>query len=219
MLVITIVTSVLSIVLIFGMYFFLRKKAGGSQDFANATSLIAQIGDLDKEILGSIDKAKELASKGQLTKAQKEVEEGRTALDTEKEALKGIEQKLDGAQQKVEEKEAYQQEIKSSKAEDETRLAEMLANYEDISNESVALEQKLAASLKNLDSIMESVGTTDEQKSVLQDLSNALTTAGSRLRDLIFEYQVVNERLRTLSTQHAELEEEYTKLVEQQLGD
>ena len=33
------------------------------------------------------------------------------------------------------------------------------------------------------------------------------------------EYSGVNERLLTLTQQHKDLEEEYTKLVEQQLGE
>jgi hypothetical protein len=38
------------------------------------------------------------------------------------------------------------------------------------------------------------------------------------LRDLIIDYQGLNERLDNLKGQHADLENEYTKLVEQQLG-
>jgi predicted nucleic acid-binding Zn-ribbon protein len=59
---------------------------------------------------------------------------------------------------------------------------------------------------------------TADQKAVFQALSDTLSSASSRLRDLIIDYQGLNERLDNLKGQHADLENEYTKLVEQQLG-
>ena len=54
---------------------------------------------------------------------------------------------------------------------------------------------------------------------IFEDLNRALSDGGALLRDLITEYQSVNERLDMLRIQHEDLEEEYTKLVEQQLGE
>ena len=94
-----------------------------------------------------------------------------------------------------------------------------MEGYDSCASESVALEQRLAQSLKNLDSIIDQLQLTQAQKASLTDLSNAATSAGGRLRDLITEYETLNERLKTLTQQHQDLEEEYTKLVEQQLGE
>ena len=60
---------------------------------------------------------------------------------------------------------------------------------------------------------------TAEQQQVLEELSNTLTEAGSRMRDLLTDYAMVKERLDGLNGQHHDLEEEYTRLVEQQLGE
>jgi predicted nucleic acid-binding Zn-ribbon protein len=108
--------------------------------------------------------------------------------------------------------------MKSSKEEDENRLGEIMTAYDSYCSQSVSLEHELAASLKNLDTMIVEVPMTADQKAVFQELSNALTSASSRLRDLFIDYQAVHERLEGLKAQHADLEEEYTKLVEQQLS-
>jgi predicted nuclease with TOPRIM domain len=73
--------------------------------------------------------------------------------------------------------------------------------------------------MKSLDAILSELNLTQDQRKHLSDLSETLTSAGGRLRELLTEYQTVKERLDMLTQQHADLEEEYTKLVEQQLGE
>ena len=73
--------------------------------------------------------------------------------------------------------------------------------------------------MKNLESILGEVTLTDDQKAELDKLNDALSSAGENMRTLITEYESVNERLKMLREQHEDLEEEYTKLVEQQLGE
>jgi hypothetical protein len=62
------------------------------------------------------------------------------------------------------------------------------------------------------------VALTADQKAVFEALSTALTTASSQLRDVIVAYQNMHERLAALQGQYADLENEYIKLVELQLG-
>jgi chromosome segregation ATPase len=182
------------------------------------------------QLIADIDKETELAkslvqfkdsygSKQQFTKLEELLRKAAADLEREKGTLREIETKLDVAQKQVGEKETAQQEVKSAKVEDESKLSELLTRHQDLSNEAISLEQKLAQSLKNLDAIMDEVELTQDQRAILQELSSALTAAGSRLRDLISEYGGVNERLDALRQQHLDLEDEYTKLVEQQLGD
>ncbi len=142
----------------------------------------------------------------------------KTELENAKNTLKEIESKLEVAQKNVDEKEAKQQELKTAKEEEQSKLDELAGKFDSMNDESVTLERELATSMKELDQLMDEVTATEGQKEILQALSNALTSAGSRLRDLISEYQSVNERLEGLKAQHLDLEDEYTKLVEQQLG-
>jgi chromosome segregation ATPase len=214
----SIIIGLISAGLIVALGLVIKKKLSGGQT-EQIDALVLEVSELDRKIDEIQSQAKDLISKSQADSAQEQLESARTAITAEKSNLTAIERKLDKAQKLVEGKEAIQQELKSGKAEDEQKMAELLAGYADISAESVMLEQQLAASMKNLDQIMTEVDMTVDQRSVLQDLSGALTTAGSRLRDLIMEYQQTNERLQALNIQHKDLEEEYTRLVEQQLGD
>ena len=142
----------------------------------------------------------------------------KTDLQDAKKSLQEIEGKLEVAQKNVDQKEAQQQEIKSTTEEQQAKLDELSANFEGMNEQSVALERELATSMKELDRLMDEVEANDTQRDILQSLANALTAAGARLRDLIGEYQTVNGRLEGLKAQHLDLEDEYTKLVEQQLG-
>lgn len=139
-------------------------------------------------------------------------------LQREKDRLKSIEEKLDGIQKAVETKEFQQQEVKSAKEDDHVKLEAFLGEYKNVAPSATSIEQRIAAGLKSLDQIIGSGQFSEDQKGMLIDLQTAMTTAGSSLRELITDYEGLNERLAQLKGQHQDLEEEYTKLVEQQLG-
>lgn len=213
------IISILFSLGIFGAAFVvLRKRSGGSSSTSRAsliveiTSLTTQLQDL-RRFEGSYTGA------GQLSGLRERIEKLQVELNAETDALKGVESKLLEAQKIVEGKEAHQQEMKSVRVADEVALQGLLARYNDISEESINLEKNLAASMKNLDSIMSELSMTEDQRKLLNDISEALSAAGERMRELLTEYSTVKERLDSLTEQHAALEEEYTKLVEQQLGE
>lgn len=215
---VTIIAAALSIGMIFGGMTFLKKQATASVGSSKA-KVLGKIEEITAKLDEFLKFGGNFASQGQLDSVSKLLDEGRSDLSSQKASLKEIETKLDSAQKTVEEKESVQQELKSAREEDENRLKELLGRYEEVSSESIALEQRLAASLKNLDVILDEIDLTQDQKAVFEELQSAMTNSGSRLRDLLTEYETVNERLNVLQTQHSELEEEYTKLVEQQLGE
>ena len=203
---------------IFFAYNFLNKRSAVSVG-KQRDKLLADIGELSGELEDLLKYKDSYCAKGQYATVTKRLEERQKDLENEKAALKELESRLDEAQTNVEQKESHQQELKSSREEDEIKLEEILTSYSDISSESISLEQKLAQSLKNLDSISEEVELNDDQKAILEDLSSALSNAGENLRNLLMEFETVNERLTLLREQHEDLEDEYTKLVEQQLGE
>ena len=147
-----------------------------------------------------------------------QITELREAFATQSQQLKEIEESLGKAQKAAEEKESRQQEYKTLKEEDEVKLTELLTVYETLSEESVALEQELALSLKNLEEMLAGTNLTAQERDILTEFNDSLLSAGGRLRDLMTEYQVVKERLEGLQGQFKDLEDEYTRLVEQQLG-
>ena len=195
------------------------KSRIGSAGGAEREGILNEFPVIEGQIATAIERSAQFMSPGQLATLTNQSEKAATDLQGEKENLKSIESKLDQCQKEVEGREAQQQELKAAKDEDEARLQELLAKFEEISTESIGLEQRLAASMKSLDALLSEVQLTQDQKTTLQELSANMTGAGERLRELIMEYTSVKERLELLKQQHADLEEEYTRLVEQQLGE
>lgn len=215
---VALVTSVLSVGLIVVGKVFARRQLVGSAS-AEKEKLIKEMDQIMRQIEGCSKDTANFISKAQFETLMSQVETARSMLAKEKESLTTIEANLEKAQKSVEDKESSQQELKSAKEEEESVLEELLNNYTGIAEESTQLEHQLAESLKSLDAIMAEIELTEDQRSLLDELSKALTTAGSNLRDLLMEYEAVKNRLENLKQQHLDLEEEYTKLVEQQLGE
>ena len=158
------------------------------------------------------------ASPLQLKSVDAQLNDLKESFATQKKQLAETESLLATAQKNVEAKETQQQELKTLKEEDEAKLIELLSKYETLSDEAVALEQQLATAMKNLEELLSTATLTDIEKDLLNQLNEAVISASGRLRDLMTEYGVVKERLETIQGQFKDLEEEYTRLVEQQLG-
>jgi sensor domain CHASE-containing protein len=141
-----------------------------------------------------------------------------TTIAEQRSLLETISQRLEKARIDVEERELAQQEARAMREEDEIIIAQVTNNYSQFSTESVTLEHTLAESLKTLDAMTSELQMTPDQQAVFSELSNALTSASAQLRDVIVDYQNAHERLENLRSQHKDLEAEYSKLVEQQLG-
>lgn len=215
---VAIVAAVVSCGLILGGLFVLKRQITVSVG-AEREALLSQIPGMIKELEQLLEQAPRYASRPQLETLVKKGQAVELELTQEKDKLKSVEARLDEAQKTVEQRESVHQEVKTAREEDEVHLQGLLERYNQISSESIDLEQKLAASMKNLDTLLEEAELTPDQKAAFDELSKAMTNAGSRLRDLMMEYNTVKERLELLKQQHKDLEEEYTRLVEQQLGE
>jgi chromosome segregation ATPase len=218
LIILTIVMALLSCGAIIGSYIAFFRR-GNSRTQLALNELLGQITLADNQIAELLKSKDSFIGPGQFDSIAKQLGEIQATLEAERASLKQIEERLDSAQKLVEKKEAEQQEIKNAKEEDLIKLEELLVNYGDVSRESHELEQRLASSLKSLDKILSEVELSQSQREMLISLQQAVELAGSRLRDLLTEYETVHERLTMLKQQHADLEEEYTRLVEQQLGE
>lgn len=212
------ILSVINAALIFGGLFLLKKKVLGSAT-AETSQIQSEIDQISLKLEELVTFAPGYSSPKQLSTVEQQLGTESNELENEKIRLKEVESKLDVAQKNVEAKEGQQQDLKTSKEEDENKLRELMGSYQTISDESIALEKRLAASMKSLEAIISEVSVSDEHKAILNDLLETLTETSSRLRELLTEFQMVNERLTMLNQQFGDLEEEYTKLVEQQLGE
>ena len=215
--VVAIICSFLTVGIAIGSILGYRKfgSNGGSGEIATKTNAIEKI---SAELLGLAAFEASYGTAKQNTTLQGELTQARDIFAKQQAQLKEIEASLVKAQKAVEEKEAQQQEVKTLKEEDETKLIELLTTFETLSSESITLESELAHTLKNVEEMLSSATLTDQEKEILTEFNEALFSASSRLRDLMTEYGVVKERLEGLQGQFKDLEEEYTRLVEQQLG-
>lgn len=194
-----------------------KKLSKGASDEAIA-DLRAESEKLESEMISLLSDVNNFASKGQIQTIIAQTQRFIKALEEQRDKLQQTEARLKKAQENVIGRELSQQEIKTSRQEDEKKLVEVMANYQDFSSQSVTLEHKLAQSLRQLDAMIVETPMTADQRALFQELSNALTAASAQLRDVIVDYQAVYERLDALRNQYADLENEYTKLVDLQLG-
>ncbi len=194
-----------------------RKLSKGSSDEAIG-DLRAESEKLEGEMISLLSDINRLASKGQIQTLVAQSQRFIKALEEQRDKLQQAEARLKKAQEDVMKRELSQQEIKTARQEDEKKLVEVMSNYQDFSSQSVTLEHKLAQSLRQLDTMISENPMSADQRALFQELSNALTAASAQLRDVIVDYQAVYERLDALRAQYADLEKEYTKLVDLQLG-
>lgn len=194
-----------------------RKLSKGASDEAIA-DLRAESEKLESEMISLLSDINRFASKGQVQTLIAQTQRFIKALEEQRDKLQQTEVRLKKAQEEVIGRELSQQEIKTARQEDEKKLVEVMSNYQDFSSQSVTLEHKLAQSLRQLDAMIVENPMTADQRALFQELSNALTAASAQLRDVIVDYQAVYERLDALRNQYADLEKEYTKLVDLQLG-
>lgn len=218
MLTISIVAIIVGVVISAGTFILLKKKMSAGSG-ANRQKLTDDYQKTDKDLIKLSQFIDSYASKTQFTTLVNLIDDLKSQLEQEKTALTETESKLETSQKTVEEQETIQQDLKSAKEEDEKKLEELLANCSKVSEEAVDLEQNLAEALKSLDNMLEQLDLTADQKAVMEEFSKALASAGGILRDLITEHNSLIERLNSLQEQHEDLEDEYTRLVEQQLGE
>lgn len=175
-------------------------------------------GSLEK-INSLLEGNKDCASKLQLNTVTTQFNEVSRELSLEKEKLQGLEGELKVFQKKIDEKELIQQELKSSKEEDEKELEKLLADYNGISEEARKTEKKLADQILSLDKQRENSELTSSQSNFLENLNETLEESAENLRTLITEHEQMVNRLTEIKQQLEDLENEYLKLVNKQLSE
>lgn len=194
------------------------KRSGSSSSDEDAAKLREESQQLDSRLVETLSEVERFASKAQVNYLQQQRSALRQALTEQQQSLAQLVSRVDQTRSDVQSRETAQQELRAMKQEDEEAISRTLASYNEFSAESLALEQKLAESLRTLDVMTSEIKMTTDQQAVFAELSNALTQASAQLRDVIIDHQNANDRLANLASRFADLENEYSKLVEQQLA-
>lgn len=210
--------SLLSPIVTAGGAWWLARR--GSKGPTNSTDNeeLQEINRIDAEITEMIPDFSKIISQEALRAFEDEFAALQSEHTSERETLRKIETTLEGAQKDVEQKELEQQELKISQKEDEQRSLDLQVQFNQINEESKQLELNLEDSLKDLSELVNELEEGSKLRVGLEELSRSVEDAASLLRELFLEYKAVNERVQMIANQQRELEEEYTRLVEQQLS-
>lgn len=208
---------VLSVLLPLGAYR-LGRRAGFQGDNEQAAQLREESRQLEAKLVETLADAQSAASKSQVEFLRKQCESYRAMVAEQQQAFVALAERIEQVRTEVQTKEEAQRELRVMDQEDQAAISETITVYNECSTESVALEQRLAESLRTLDSMASEVKMTSGQQAIFAELSNALTQASAQLRDVIIDYQTAHERLTALSSRFSDLEAEYSKLIEQQLA-
>lgn len=207
---------VFSLILVFITKLVFLKFLNGSSE-NEKLALIKKTENSLKELKDSFKNIDELASKLQLNTVVIQLNEAQSKMNEEKDKLEEIEKRLKVAKKKMEEKEILQQELKTSKEEDEKELQALLSDYEKNSSESRVLEKVLADQMKILEEHSRNQEYSNIQRDFFNTLNETLEESSSNLCSVITEYEQMYERLSALKKQLTDLEVEYAKLVESKL--
>lgn len=207
---------VFSLILVFITKLVFLKFLNGSSE-NEKLALIKKTENSLKELKDSFKNIDELASKLQLNTVVIQLNETQSKMNEEKDKLEEIEKRLKVAKKKMEEKEILQQELKTSKEEDEKELQALLSDYKKNSSESRVLEKVLADQMKILEEHSRNQEYSNIQRDFFNTLNETLEESSSNLCSVITEYEQMYERLSALKKQLTDLEVEYAKLVESKL--
>lgn len=196
---------------------FLAKRFTGGETDEEIALIREEARILENKIIDVLAGEGTMVAKEHLSDLKKKAVEYRSALESQRVLRIELEQKLSTAHEDVIARESASRDMRAEKQDDEVSLQSLLSNYNDISSESVSLEQRLAESLKTIDKMTAEIAMSEDQRAVFEALTGALTSASAQLRDVIVAHQNVYERLEALRSQYTDLEAEYIKLVELQL--
>jgi chromosome segregation ATPase len=200
-----------------GTAFYIHRSVGNSKS-EKQNALVDTLKQKEATIMQLLKEPNSIVSVGEISFVEKKIAEVQQALDKERETLAKIESTLGEAQREVELKETEQQELKISKESDGQRLETLRAQAKEIESESLMLEQNLQDSLKDLARMIEELEENSQLRLTLEELSRNVESAANLLRKLHVEYKNVTQRLDLICHQQSDLEEEYTRLVEEQLN-
>ncbi|MGI6681496.1 MAG: hypothetical protein ACOX3T_08490 [Bdellovibrionota bacterium] len=205
-----------TVILVFLTQVLFKKIFSGSIEKENS-ELIEKSKESVKELKEALEKKGEQVSKLQLHTVSIQCDETEAQIKDEKAKLETVDKELGVVKKRMDEKEILQQELKTSKEEDEKELQASIDNYEKNSKDSRELEKVLAEQMKVLDEYSKDQNIENIHRDFFNALNETLEESGGNLRNVITEYEQMMERIIALKQQLSDLEVEYTNLVEGKL--
>jgi chromosome segregation ATPase len=179
-------------------------------------SLESNLLKVHQKTIDSIIDPKEFVSRAQYEFVMEGFTKITEAVKIERQSLHKIEEDLETIRAEVESREVKIQELKGAKEEEAKLLLQISQEFDLLNQEAENLQSSLKESFDAIKKMETDVELTKEQTQQVQEFQQVVSNAVDRLQELTVEGQEVERRLKVLSQQYSNLEEEYTKLVEQQ---
>jgi hypothetical protein len=198
--------------------FILVKTKIASSSSNELIVLTQQLESKDKELHDLLHNSSGLWSRKQLESIINTTSEIKKQILSNKSEISNTEAKLSTAQVQVDEKEKNHQGLKVAKQEDLDSLNKISTDGPGLAERASALEKELAQYYKTLEGKMNDPTLNPLVKELVGELFNCVSVAADRIRGLIIEQKSLTDRILSLQEQQAELEGEYTMLVEKNLS-
>jgi len=196
-----------------------KVKTGSEEEVPRGLAKIQEeVQQVEEKLTSLVIDPNEHVSRAQFEYASESLGRLQSAISAARSELKTVEADLDTTQTEVEEREIKIQSLKGSKEEEAKLLLQIGQEFQLLNQEAENLQTNLSDSLENIKKLEGELTLTQEQSDQLAEFQKLVTNTVSRLKELAVEGQEVERRLKVLSQQYRSLEEEYTKLVEQQFA-
>ena len=215
------VTTVIGAVLFAGGIFVLDrifKAKKGASVGKDVAVFEEQVGSLTSAIEKSLSYVEEMQPLENAKDLESQIEGLERELAGEREKLAKLDKQVEALQSSVEAEEAQHGELKRGKDEATALANEIRSRQDEMGLEYNRLENELEQSLAQLSALSGEISLNPEQKSALKKITTAMEKSREQLTVLVDLHTQARNRFLSLETQYAELEREFTKLVEKELS-
>jgi chromosome segregation ATPase len=194
------------------------KSASDSMEVADVGELESLVKSVQEELINFKFNPVDFVSRAQYEYASESTERLTKAIEVARAELRHVELELEATQIEVEKREVKIQDLKGAREEEAKLLYHISQEFALLHQEGENLRASLDNSLEHIQKMEQELSLTKAQAEELAKLQGVVTGTMDRLKELTVEGQEVERRLKVLSQQYRSLEEEYTKLVEQQFS-
>ena len=213
----SVIGGIFFILVLFLLDKFLAKKYTGVATDGLKT-IIPEIEQLDVSLVAAREHLATLEPISKLIEVKEREKSINEALEEQQVIFNKLESKLKDMQVKVEGAESAHNSLKKEKEESVNLAAELKDRNVKLDQDNNTLQSELSQSLGQLTLLSSEIKLTPDQEAGFKKLRASVTAANEQLKTLSGTYKRSSGRFTALFAQYSDLEKEFTKLVEKELG-
>lgn len=203
---------------VFGLIQFYNARKKGAPVTGNLAALESEIASLGRRIEDALSYCDKMISLDEIMQKEQQITKLKADLQEEQEKLEKLDKQVENMQKAVEGEEAAHNSLKKGREEATTLAEELRSSQDQLRNEQKRLQTELEHSISELNVLNNEVELTAEQQAAFDQVYTTLQNAQDQVQMLSDVYAQAYSRFNNLESQYAELEREFTKLVEKELG-